>query len=187
MMLLVSGLFSCRAAFCEERGTAINANGNLNRAISVDPTGRSEGFSAVLYNNTNGLPTSEANAIAETSEGFLWIGSYAGLIRYDGNSFKRFDSTHGVTSVRCLYVDSRDRLWIGTNADGVTVMEKGEFQTWGRNEGVRSVVRAIAEDSDGVIYLATTEGILTIGQDMKPSEITEPGLSGNVINISIAS
>ncbi|MBE5905461.1 MAG: hypothetical protein E7277_01535 [Lachnospiraceae bacterium] len=44
-----------------------------------------EGYSAVLYDNTNGLPTSEANAIAETSEGFIWIGSYSGLIRYDRN------------------------------------------------------------------------------------------------------
>ena len=49
---------------------------------SVDPTGRGEGYSAFLYDNTSGLPTSEANAIAQTDEGFIWIGSYSGLIRY---------------------------------------------------------------------------------------------------------
>ena len=70
-----------------------------------------------------GLPTSEANAIAETGEGFIWIGSYAGLIRYDGNTFERFDSTTGIDNVRCLYVDSRDRLWIGTNDSGVFVIK----------------------------------------------------------------
>lgn len=48
-----------------------NASGVPNRRVSVDPTGRSEGFSAVMYNNLNGLPTADANAIAETSEGFL--------------------------------------------------------------------------------------------------------------------
>ncbi len=37
--------------------------------LSVDPTGRTEGFSAVLYDNRNGLPTADANAIAETGEG----------------------------------------------------------------------------------------------------------------------
>lgn len=56
-----------------------NASGVLNRSISVDPTGCSEGFSAVMYNNLNGLPTADATAIAETGEGFIWIGSYAGL------------------------------------------------------------------------------------------------------------
>ncbi len=62
---------------------------NHKTAVKVDPVGHSEECCAVVYNNTNGLPTSEANAIAETSEGFIWIGSYSGLIRYDGNSFER--------------------------------------------------------------------------------------------------
>ncbi len=98
------------AAFCEGGITTLNAYGTPNRAVSVDPTGRSEGFSAVIYNNLNGLPTSGANAIAETGEGFIWIGSYGGLVRYDGNTFERMDSTNGITSVRALFVDSRDRL-----------------------------------------------------------------------------
>ena len=46
--------------------TSYNACGNMNGNLSVDPTGKNEGFSTVLYNNVNGLPTSEANAIAET-------------------------------------------------------------------------------------------------------------------------
>ena len=87
-----------------------NSSGVPNLRLSVDPTGREEGYSAILYNNLNGLPTSDANAITETSEGFIWIGSYAGLIRYDGNTFERFDSTTGIASVRVLFVDSRDCL-----------------------------------------------------------------------------
>ena len=102
----------------------LNACGTVNRTASVDPVGRKDGFSAVLYNNTNGLPTSEANAIAETDDGFLWIGSFAGLIRYDGNSFERVGATSGISSVKCLYVDTQDRLWIGTNDNGVALMEK---------------------------------------------------------------
>ena len=117
----------------------MNTSGIPNLPMSVDPTGRQEGFSAILYNNPNGLPTSEANAIAETSEGFIWIGSYAGLIRYDGNTFERIDSTTGIASVVCLFVDSRDRLWIGTNDSGVAVMEKGEIRMWGKKDGLQSV------------------------------------------------
>ena len=96
----------------------------LNVASSkslVDPVRRSENFSSVVYNNTNGLPTSEANAIAQTSEGFIWIGSYSGLLRYDGNTFERMDSTTGVSSVISLHVDQRDRLWVGTNESGLVI------------------------------------------------------------------
>ena len=84
-------------------------------SLTVNPVEESDNYSAVMYDNTNGLPTSEANAIAQTSEGFIWIGSYGGLIRYDGNTFERMDSTTGVGSVVSLHVDSMDRLWIGTN------------------------------------------------------------------------
>ena len=93
-----------------DSGMSVNASGIPNRTPSIDPTGRHEGYSAVLYNNTNGLPTSEANAITETGEGFIWIGSYSGLVRYDGNTFERMDSSLGISSVMCLYVDSRDRM-----------------------------------------------------------------------------
>ncbi|MBR5088575.1 MAG: HD domain-containing protein [Ruminiclostridium sp.] len=143
-----------------------NASGVPNRAVSVDPTGVSEGFSAVLYDNTNGLPTSEANAIAETSDGFLWIGSYAGLIRYDGSTFERMDPSGGLTSIKCLFVDSKDRLWIGTNDNGVAVMERGELRTWGKLDGMRSAhTRAITEDRSGNIYIATSGGITVIDTD----------------------
>ncbi len=138
----------------------------MNNTISVDPTGLKEGFSAVLYDNSNGLPTSEANAITETKDGFIWIGSYAGLIRYDGNTFERLDSTDGLTSVKCLYADSRDRLWIGTNDNGVAVMEKGSLRKWGKLDGMKSAhTRAITEDANGTIYIATTSGIATIDKD----------------------
>ena len=133
---------------------------------TVDPVNQSDGFSAVLYDNTNGLPTSEANAIVQTSEGFIWIGSYAGLIRYDGNTFVRMDSTGGLTSIKCLYVDSRDRLWIGTNDNGVAVLERGELRKWGKLDGMLSAhTRAIMGDESGTIYVATTCGIAMIDPD----------------------
>ena len=144
----------------------LNASGVVNREVSVDPTGLSEGFSAVLYDNTNGLPTSEANAIAETSDGFLWIGSYAGLIRYDGNTFERIDPSGGLTSIKCLYVDRKDRLWIGTNDNGVAVMERGNLRIWGKLDGMRSAhTRAITEDWNGNIYIATSGGVTMIDPD----------------------
>ena len=143
-------------------GTA-GADGSPDGVATVDPVGQPENFSVVLYDNTNGLPTSEANAIVQTSEGFIWIGSYGGLIRYDGNTFVRMDSTSGITSIKCLFVDNRDRLWIGTNDNGVAVMERGELRKWGKLNGMKSAhTRAITGDQNGTVYVATTCGIVTI-------------------------
>ena len=147
---------------------AIVALMNLGAAAAegtntVDPVNDPENFSAVLYDNTNGLPTSEANAIVQTADGFIWIGSYGGLIRYDGNTFVRMDSTSGLTSIKCLYVDDQDRLWIGTNDNGAAVLSKGELRKWGKLEGMKSShTRAITGDSNGTVYIATTCGIAMI-------------------------
>ena len=157
-------------------------SGDENEDIHVDPTGKEEGFSAVLYDNTNGLPTSEANAIAETREGFIWIGSYSGMIRYDGNTFERIDSTTGVTSVVSLYVDSKDRLWIGTNDNGVAMMEKGKITRYENEDYLKSYsIRSFVEDSKGNIYIATTHGMGMVDTDLKLHAVNESQINDEYI------
>ena len=124
------------------------------------------GYFTFLYDNKNGLSTSEANAVAQTGIGFIWIGGYSGLIRYDGVELSHFDPSSGITSVNCLYVDSKDRLWIGTNDNGLAVRQIAQFQFWGRDNGLVSLsVRAICEDGAGNIIIATTEGMAYIDND----------------------
>ncbi len=152
--------------------------GGSGTEILVDPSGAAEGYSAVLYDNHNGLPTSEANAIVQTEEGFIWIGSYSGLIRYDGNTFENMSIDAGISSVVSLYVDSQNRLWIGTNDSGISVMEKGEFRTFNRNDGLKSLsIRAICEDAAGNIIVGTTEGIIWIDQDMVVHTLEDEDIS----------
>lgn len=153
--------------------------GSDDTVTVVDPIGNKEETAAFLYNNTNGLPTSEANAIAETSDGFIWIGSYGGLIRYDGNTFERFNSTTGIASVVSLFVDSRDMLWIGTNDNGAAVMDRyGHVRMIGKSDGLPSaVVKSFAEDTNGNIYIATTDGVAVVDKDSNISVIEDSRLS----------
>lgn len=124
------------------------------------------GYSAVLYNNSNGLPTSEANAIVQADNGFIYIGSYSGLIRYDGVNFTRFDSSTGITSVVSLFVDSRSRLWVGTNDSGIALYENGEFTFFNKSAGLTSLsIRSITEDKAGNIVFGTTEGLAYIDNE----------------------
>ena len=155
----------------------VNADGEPH---VVDPTGKKEGYAAFLYDNTTGLPTSEANAIAETSDGFIWIGSYGGLIRYDGNNFERYQSNTGIASVVSLFVDSADRLWIGTNDNGAAVMDNiGNVTMYGKPEGLPSAsVRSFTEGPDGDIYIATTQGISYVNTDGSLNKIDDPNVNG---------
>lgn len=81
-----------------------------------------------VFNERSGLPTGEANDVLQTSDGYIWVGSYGGLIRYDGTQFRNF-SSEGIlpsSSVRMMFEDSSGRLWIGTNDAGIFVYENGK-------------------------------------------------------------
>ena len=144
-----------------------NGGGKHNGEIAVDLKGTIEGYSTILYNNLNGLPTSEANDIVQTADGFIWIGSYSGLIRYDGNTFENMNSFSGINNVKCLFVDSKDRLWIGSNSNGIALFDHGVFKKWDKEDGLKSTaIRSIVEDDKGRIFAATTQGLLIFDQDL---------------------
>ena len=140
-----------------------------------DLLGSDTDYTAILYDSSNGLPTSEANAIAQSSDGFMWIGGYSGLIRYDGSSFYRFDSSTGISSVFSLYVDTKDRIWIGTNENGIACYDHGDIRVYGRVEGLKSYsIRSITEDEAGNIIIATTQGLAYVGDDLEIHLIDDP-------------
>ena len=156
LILLMVLAFLCQPVFAFAEAGAASAG-------AADESDHEWGYFTYLYDNSNGLATSEANAVAQIGIGFIWIGGYSGLTRYDGNEFTHFDMAMGIASVNCLYVDSRDRLWVGTNDSGLAVRQRAQFKFWGRDEGLTSLsVRALCEDGAGNILVATTEGMAYI-------------------------
>jgi len=116
-----------------------------------------DNFVASIYNNRTGMMSSEANAIAQTEDGFIWIGSYAGLTKYDGTGFE-FIKESGIASVICMLTDKKGRLWIGTNDGGVIRYEKGDFTQFTMADGLpTNSIRAFATDTKGNVYVATTD------------------------------
>lgn len=151
---------------------------------SRDVFGINADYTSVLYDSTNGMPTSEANAIAQSSDGFIWLGGYSGLVRYDGNSFYRYDSTSGISSVFALYVDDNNRIWIGTNENGVAMLDFDETKVYGRVEGIRShSVRSITEDKNGNIIIGTTQGLAYIdATTLEIHPIDDPQINQEYVN-----
>ncbi|WP_049962880.1 HD domain-containing phosphohydrolase [Ruminococcus sp. HUN007] len=141
------------------------------------------GFSARLYNSENGLPTSDANTVFTSDDGFIWIGGYSGLIRYDGTSFVRQDSTDGITSVNVIFEDSKGRMWIGTNDNGIVMTEGSSSVHYTYKEGLRSSsIRCITEDAEGNILIGSTYGIYYIDSEMKLHDLKEPQIYTTYIN-----
>ena len=150
----------------------------LGVALSA-PVARAEEAEAIdyndyvqtIYNSNNGLPCGEANDIAQTNDGILWIGTYAGLYRYNGREFTWMDGYESVRNVNCLYVDEEGRLWIGTNDNGLSIcINERISNVVDQARGLPSnSVRSIIQSSDGYYYVGTTGSmqILTLKNGLK--------------------
>ncbi len=120
-----------------------------------------------VYSSNNGLPCGEANDIAQTNDGVLWIGTYAGLYRYNGREFRWVDDYESVKNVNCLYVDEEGRLWIGTNDNGLSIVIREKvINVLDQSSGLPSnSVRSIIRASDGYYYVGTTGSMQVIAMN----------------------
>lgn len=142
-----------------------------------------EGRSAVLYDSQNGTAPSEANAIVQTSDGFIWVGCHRGLARYDGNDFVWVEYSKGITSVASLFVDTSGRLWVGTNDNGAALYDNGEYVFFDSDTGLKSCsVKAISQDGSGNILLGTTQGIAYIDGNMQVKKIEDSRIGDTYIS-----
>lgn len=83
------------------------------------------------WQTEDGLPQNTIRCITQTRDGYLWFGTFDGLVRFDGIRFEIFtpNNSPGLSSgnILCLFADRQGRLWIGTDGEGVVYLERGTF------------------------------------------------------------
>lgn len=117
-----------------------------------------------VWTERDGLPQSSVHAIAQTKDGYLWVGTRDGLARFDGVTFTVFnaDQTQGLgaNDIRALYEDSEGTLWIGTFNGGVSRYRDGQFTLFTQADGLPSNgVLEIVQDRDGSLWMGTWAGV----------------------------
>lgn len=135
-------------------------------------------YTSDVYDATHGLPTSDAMFLLGASDGKMWIGGYSGIICYDGSTFDRLDTAEGLTSARGFYEDRQGRIWVGTNDNGVVVIDKTGRTHLTYQDGLpSSSMRIFAEDLNGNVVIGTTAGICYADPDLDIHEVKNADLS----------
>ena len=103
-------------------------------------------------------------ALAQTTDGFLWLGSGAGLFRFDGVRFEIFEAPAGQTmpsvNVSFLFATRDNGLWVGYRFGGVSLIQGGTIRSYGERDGLpRGTVLNIEQDAEGATWVATTVGL----------------------------
>ena len=120
------------------------AFGDFVSSGSAEPSGGGGGsggwpMTFRSWEREQGLPQNVVRALAQTRDGYLWIGSDDGVARFDGVRFVSFGLREGLRSgpVRTLFEDSRGAFWIGTAGSGLTRWQDGESVRSRRGRGCR--------------------------------------------------
>jgi PAS domain S-box-containing protein len=130
---------------------------------SLNPKEAIAQYAHEIWRMENGLPQDTVEAIAQTRDGYLWLGTEEGLVRFDGVNFTVFDQNNtpqlGSNSISALFLDREGALWIGTNGGGLTRLRDRKFVAYRGKSGFRSnIVSAFFQDSAGYLWIGTDGG-----------------------------
>ncbi len=134
--------------------------------ICVFADGSDHNFALRVWQAEDGLPETAVTRDLQTSDGYLWLGTYGGLARFDGAHFTVFDSANapGMNSSRVtsIYEAGDKTLWIGHEGGELTQYKDGVFKPAAFHSGWNSrSIYSINEDEDGELWVASPEGLLT--------------------------
>jgi ligand-binding sensor domain-containing protein len=143
-------------------------------------------FKITHWTTDDGLPTNTLIFLNQDKDGYLWIGSYDGLIRFDGSQFINYskESTPNLSSfhARSLEEDSKGNLWIGTG-NGLVKHYKGKFTDLTSDNFNFFIESLFYDEPAGKIWIGTRDSGLFI-YDVETSNYTpiENQFSKDLIN-----
>jgi two-component system, sensor histidine kinase ChiS len=140
-----------------------------------------------LWNMRTGLPGNTVFSLTQTNDGYLWLGTQDGLVRFDGIRFQLFEKNKvpqlQSNVIRVLFADSNNNLWIGTSPTGLTMMKDGRFKDYPSTicKGLESIC-AINEDRNGNLWFGSlTQGLTCLKDGIFTTYTTTNGLPHNQV------
>ncbi len=118
---------------------------------------RGQHYNFINYSTESGLAQSQVRSIVQDKNGYLWLGTMAGLTKYDGKKFVNYSIQNGLidNQIFSLAVDKTKGLWIGTMG-GLNYFDGEKFKSYlFREDMAENMVNAISQDQNGNLWLAT--------------------------------
>ncbi|HUP03665.1 MAG TPA: two-component regulator propeller domain-containing protein [Bryobacteraceae bacterium] len=137
-------------------------------ALALDPQKSLTQYSRTVWTQQLGLPQDTIRAIAQTPDGFLWLGTDEGLARYDGYDFAVYNNVNSdipANSVTTLAATPDDSLWIGT-VKGLGRFKDGRFRTYTSKDGLpeTEIVR-LSVDRTGTLWVVAGVSLFRLDHD----------------------
>lgn len=158
-------------------------------SFALDPSRKIHQYIHRSWQTIDGLPQNSAHSLAQTDDGYVWIATQEGLVRFDGVSFKVFNRTDypqlGSNDIRALFKAPDGSLWIGTYGGGAAKFSKGGFRLFNKESGLNeNLIKTVYVDKNNCAWLGTyRNGINIICEDKITTFTSADGLPDDSIRV----
>jgi signal transduction histidine kinase/ligand-binding sensor domain-containing protein len=139
----------------------------------------SASYGVDFWREPEGFSQSRVRAVVQTRDGYIWLGTDGGLVRFNGENFTAFTTRTGSLKddeVWALQEDASGGLWIGTYGGGLTLLKDGHFRTFTAADGLPDdVILSLASDHLGNIWMITPQGLVRGSHGVFTRVLSEPG------------
>ena len=147
-------------------GAALGGALTLSAVVTPGPAEASpaaRSHAVKTWDRTHGLPQNTVWSIAQSPEGFLWLATQEGIVRFDGTRFKVFDTRNTPmmrsNDITAVMSDRSGAVWIATRGGGLLRYENGGFRAFTRTDGLLSdTLTTLLQDRDGSIWIGSESG-----------------------------
>lgn len=159
---------------------------------ALTPSKRISQYVVEHWHLKEGLKQGTIQAIAQTPDGYLWLGTRDGVVRFDGVRFRTFRRADTPSirhnNISDLAVGKDGTLWIGQSEGGVTAWRNGEMRHFGTQEGLANEsVRSLSAGADGTLWIGLFGGGVTALKDGKARTFARSdGLPDNTVRAVLA-
>jgi len=134
-----------------------------------------------VWTAAEGLPGNTVTDLLQKSDGYIYIGTYDGLVRFDGVKFtilnKNTVSDFRCVSARTIFEDTDGNLWVGSNDEGVAKISSSGIEMFTTDNGLpNNSIRDIAQDKSGNIWIGTSNGVVFLtpsGKFIRPEGLEQ--------------
>lgn len=131
-------------------------------AFALDPNRALTQARLTIWTPESGLPQSTIDAIVQTRDGYLWMGTEEGVVRFDGVRFVVSDrqTAPALRSafISSLYEAPDGTLWIGTYGGGLARLRNGKIEAFHPELLGTDRLREMHSDASGALFIATAGG-----------------------------
>lgn len=141
-------------------------------------------YNSRTWQTDEGLPHNNVQALAQTSDGYLWVGTSSGLARFDGLTFSTFDTNNtpelASPSITALCAEPDGSLWIGTDGGGLVKFKNGHCSRFTKANGLAGDnLHVIYRSRDGTLWVGTASGMSRFQNGVFTNYTTHEGLSSD--------